>query len=68
MIHLTSGPEFNTIPQNSIGGWTMKGGYYLDKRRQRYRVYFPWKGKRLWFNHYGANRVPLYEEGGGRMR
>jgi integrase len=45
-----------------LEGVNMKGGYYFDRRRQRYRVYFPWKGKRLWFNHYGANRIPLYNE------
>ena len=45
----------------------MSGGIYFDKRRQRYRVYYPWKGKRLWFDKYFDGRAIYDQERANRV-
>ncbi len=37
----------------------MAGGYYLPKGRSVYRVWFPWRGKKIYINKYFDNK-PLY--------
>ncbi len=39
----------------------MRGGYYKPKGRNTFRVWIPWKGKKLFINHY-LDGTPLYHE------
>lgn len=40
----------------------MSGGYYKPKGRNTFRVWIPWKGKKLFINHY-LDGTPLYSDG-----
>jgi integrase len=52
-MNLTTPPTVGKInPISMEEGWDMKGGWFVPKGRRYPRVWYPWKGKKLFFNRY----------------
>ncbi len=61
MTTLTFRESCDKFPLKTLGGMNMKGGVYLPAGRKHWRVWYPWKGRVLYFSRY-LDGSPLYDE------
>ncbi len=60
-MDLTTHKPFDTIPLITGEGMSMAGGITWPKGRSRPRVWFPWRGKKIYINKY-LDGTPLFHE------